>query len=154
VLAIRAAAAASWGDRTVTRVFGAGGSSADPPGGLGRDAIGLLRGYDVDDVVGARVAVVNADLRVPIRYVERGVGRWPLFVKALHAAAFVDAADAWERGFDFETVKLTYGAEISVDTVLGFSLPMTFAGGIAWRHDGAGRLPEGAVVFGRIGRAF
>ena len=154
VLAMRAAAAASWGDRTVTRFFGAGGSSADQPGGLGRGAIGLLRGYDVDDVVGSRAAVVNIDLRVPIRYVERGVGRWPLFVKTLHAAAFVDAADVWERRFDPDTVKITYGAEISVDTVLGFSLPMTLAGGVAWRHDGAGRLPEGAVVFGRIGRAF
>jgi hypothetical protein len=154
VLALRAAAAASWGDRTVTRFFGAGGSSADPPGGLGRDAVGLLRGYAVDDVVGSRAAVVNVDLRVPVRYVERGVGRWPLFIKALYAAAFVDAADAWERRFDSNRVKLTYGAEISVDTVLGFSLPMTFAGGVAWRHDGAGRLPEGAVVFARIGRAF
>ncbi|MGH9329005.1 MAG: hypothetical protein ACRD09_01060, partial [Vicinamibacterales bacterium] len=154
VLAVRAAGAASWGNRSVVRQFGAGGPAAEVPGRFGRDAIGLLRGYDEDAVVGSRAAVVNVDLRLPLAYIERGAGRWPFFLKAFHAAAFVDAGHAWERRFDPDDVKITFGAELSMDTVVGFSLPLTFAAGVAWRHDGSGRLPEGAAVFGRIGRAF
>jgi Tol biopolymer transport system component len=154
ILAMRAAAAASWGDASIARRFGAGGSAAESPGGFGRDAVGLLRGYDQDDVVGARAAVLNVDFRIPLAFIERGVGRWPFFLKTVHAAPFVDVGHAWERRFDSSDVKVTFGAELSADTVVGFSLPLTFTAGVAWRHDGSGRLPEGAAVFGRIGRAF
>jgi Tol biopolymer transport system component len=154
VLAMRAAGAASWGDKSIARRFGAGGSAAEAPGGFGRGAVGLLRGYDRDDIVGARVAVVNVDFRMPLASIERGVGRWPFFLKTVHAAAFVDAGHAWERRFDFGDVKVTLGAELSADTVVGFHLPLTVTAGVAWRHDGSGRLPEGTAVFGRIGRAF
>jgi hypothetical protein len=37
--------------------------------------------------------------------------------------------------------------------VIGYTLPLTFAGGAAWRHDPSGR-ETGIVAFGRIGRAF
>jgi Tol biopolymer transport system component len=154
VLAARGAFAASWGDDVVVRRFGAGGAAAEPPGGFGRDAVGLLRGYDADAVVGSHAAVVNVDFRLPLLYVERGAGRWPFFLKTLHAAAFVDAGHAWDRSFDPDDLKVTFGAELSIDTTIGFNLPLTFAAGVAWRHDGSGRLPEGAAVFGRIGRAF
>jgi len=154
VLAARAAVAASWGESLVVRRFGVGGAAAEPPGGFGRDAIGLLRGYDEDAAVGSHAAVVNLDVRLPLAYIERGAGRWPFFLKALHAAAFVDAGHAWDRDFDPDDLKVTFGAELSMDTTLGFNLPLTFTAGVAWRHDGSGRLPEGAAVFGRIGRAF
>jgi hypothetical protein len=154
VLAARAAFAASRGDAVVVRRFGVGGAAAEPPGGFGRDAIGLLRGYDEDAAVGSRAAVVNIDVRLPLVYVERGAGRWPFFLKALHAAGFVDAGNAWDRDFDPDDIKVTFGAELSADTTIGFNLPLTFTAGVAWRHDGSGRLPEGAAVFGRIGRAF
>jgi hypothetical protein len=154
VLAARAAVAASWGESPVVRRFGVGGAAAETPGGFGRDAIGLLRGYDEDAAVGSHAAVVNVDFRLPLAYIERGAGRWPFFLKALHAAAFVDAGHAWDRSFDPDDVKITFGAELSMDTTLGFTLPLTFTAGVAWRHDGSGRLPEGAAIFGRIGRAF
>ena len=154
VLAARAAVAASWGESLVVRRFGVGGAAAETPGGFGRDAIGLLRGYAEDAAVGSHAAVINVDYRLPLAYIERGAGRWPFFLKALHAAAFVDAGHAWDRNFDPDDLKVTFGAELSMDTTLGFNLPLTFTAGVAWRHDGSGRLPEGAAVFGRIGRAF
>ncbi len=49
--------------------------------------------------------------------------------------------------------RVSLGVELSVDTVLGYSLPVTFTSGAAWRHDGATDRNSG-VVFGRIGRAF
>jgi dipeptidyl aminopeptidase/acylaminoacyl peptidase len=154
VLATRAAFAGSWGDAVVARRFGIGGVSAETPGNFGRDAVGLLRGYDEDAAVGFHAAVVNVDFRLPLVVIERGSGRWPFFLKTLHAAGFVDAGHAWDRRVDLDDLKVTFGAELSMDTTVGFSLPLTFTAGVAWRHDGSGSLPEGAAVFGRIGRAF
>jgi Tol biopolymer transport system component len=154
VLATRAAFAASSGDTVVRRRFGVGGVAAAPLGNFGRDAVGLLRGYDEDAAVGSRAAVVNVDFRLPLVVIERGAGRWPLFLKTFHAAGFVDAGHAWDGDFDLDDLKVTFGAELSMDTTVGFSLPLTFTAGVAWRHDGSGRLPEGVAVFGRIGRAF
>jgi hypothetical protein len=45
------------------------------------------------------------------------------------------------------------GAELSADTLIGYSLPLTFTAGAAWRVDGL-RDERGFVAFGRIGRAF
>ena len=49
--------------------------------------------------------------------------------------------------------RVSLGVELSVDTVLGYSLPVTFTSGAAWRHDGVTDRNSGAI-FGRIGRAF
>jgi hypothetical protein len=156
VLALRAAGAASWGDARVARLFGAGGPAAEPPGGIGRDAVGLLRGYAEDAVVGRRAAAVNVDYRWPLVYVERGAGTWPVFVRSVHTALFVDAGHAWTppRRFAAADVKVTAGVELAMDATVGYFAPITVAAGVAWRRDGAGRLPGGVAVFGRVGRAF
>ncbi len=78
VLAIRAAAAGSWGDDAATQLFSASGSGPAAAGfGFGLDAIGLLRGFDEDAVVGTRAAVINVDYRLPLWRVGRGVGTIP-----------------------------------------------------------------------------
>ena len=47
------------------------------------------------------------------------------------------------------TFSVSLGAELSLDTVVGYVLPVTFTGGVAWvSHD------RGTVAFARIGRAF
>jgi hypothetical protein len=155
VLAARAAAGWSWGDRRVRRVFGAGGTGADPAlTGFGRDAIGLVRGFAVDDIAGTRAAVVNVDYRWPLAYVERGAGTWPVFLRSLHAAVFADAGHAWERRFRLSEVRTAVGAELSADTVLGHYLPVTVTVGAAWRRDPLAPSIGAGAVFARIGRAF
>jgi hypothetical protein len=134
-------------------VFSAAGSEPQPGGfRFGLDAIGLMRGVDEDDLVGAHAAVVNVDYRFPLLRIDRGAGTWPLFARALHGAVFVDAGSAWTDRFDRDAIRVSIGAELSMDAVVGFVLPVTLTTGVAWRESPAGE--RGVAVFGRIGRAF
>jgi hypothetical protein len=154
VVAVRAGAAGSWGDLEAEKIFSASGSGPQSPGfGYGVDAIGLLRGFDEEDVLGTRAVVANADYRVPLKRIGRGVGTVPIFVRTFHGAVFVDAGHAWTEAVRWSDMRLSIGAEVSADTVVGFALPLTFTAGAAWRRDGA-RGARGVVAFGRIGRAF
>jgi hypothetical protein len=74
-------------------------------------------------------------------------------VRTIHGALFVDAGHAWGDSFRTREARVSLGAELSADTVLGYSLPVTLTSGIAWRHDGLG-AQRGTTFFGRIGRAF
>lgn len=154
VLAVRGAAAASWGDAPLRREFSASGS--DPQSGgfrFGTDAIGLIRGLDPDRLFGHRAAVVNVDYRMPIAHVERGIGTLPVFLRQVHAAVFVDAGHAWSNGFRPADIRSSLGAELSLDTVLGYFLPVTFAAGGAWRR-GPDPDDRGVAAFARVGRSF
>jgi hypothetical protein len=154
VVAARAAGAVSWGVKDARRVFSASGSGpASGPFDFGRSAVGLLRGFESDSVVGGRVAVGNLDYRFPLLRVQRGAGTIPVFIRTIHGAIFADAANAWDEGFRRADVRVATGAELSFDTVVGFGLPLAFTTGAAWRRDPSGRQ-DGVAVFGRIGRAF
>jgi hypothetical protein len=153
VLAGRLATAHSWGDEPMRRDFssaGAGAASGDFP--FDSDAIGLLRGFD-DDFRGWHAAVVNLDYRFPLKRIQRGFGTLPAFVRSVHGAVFVDAGHAWTHSFRGREARVSFGVELSVDTVLGHALPVTLSSGAAWRRDGLDSQ-TGAALFGRIGRAF
>ena len=154
VIAARVAAAASWGDPQVRREFSASGPGPQPGGfRFGFDAIGLLRGFDEDDAIEPHAAVINLDYRLPLLRIERGVGTFPVFARTLHGALFVDAGHVWADSFHARDARLALGGELSLDAVLGYSLPLTFTGGASWRRDPSGR-ERGAALFGRIGTAF
>jgi outer membrane protein assembly factor BamA len=153
VIAARVAGASAWGDERLRRVFSAGGAGPQP-GGFDFDtgAIGLLRGFDESDVFGDHAAVLNVDYRVPLAWVQRGVGTLPFFLRSIHGAIFADVGHAWDDTFRAADLRRSLGAELSFDTVLGSTLGLTITTGAAWRHDGAGG--RGVAAFGRIGRAF
>ncbi len=150
VVAARAAFASSWGDRRVRRLFSASGSGPQPGGfNFGSQAIGLIRGFTSDDIVGRRAFVVNTDYRLPLMRLERGAGTLPLFARTLHGALFADVGHAWDASFRRRDLQSVLGAEVSMDIVIGYRLPLTITTGMGW----AGRS-GGVVTFGRIGRAF
>jgi hypothetical protein len=154
VVAVRVAAATSRGDERVRRVFSGAGSASQPGGfDIGIDAVGLLRGFDTDDVSGRSAAVANLDYRFPLAWPQRGLGTWPVFLRAIHGAVFADAGHAWDGGFRREDLRRSLGGELAFDVVLGGTVPVTLATGAAWRHDPSGAR-DGAAVFARIGRAF
>jgi hypothetical protein len=66
---------------------------------------------------------------------------------------FADAGQAWTHEFHSRAARVSFGVELSADTVLGYSLPVTLTAGAAWRHDGFEDRQSGAV-FARVGRAF
>jgi hypothetical protein len=154
VVAVRLAGATSGGDPRVRREFSAGGSG--PQGGgfdIGVDAVGLLRGFDDDDLFGRSVALLNADYRFPLGWPQRGSGTLPVFLRAVHGAVFIDLGHAWEGRLRADDLRRSVGGELSFDTVLASYLPLTIATGVAWRDDPSGRQ-SGAAFFARIGRAF
>ena len=154
VLALRAAAAASFGDRAGRRVLGAGGSAAPgSPLAFGRDAVGLARGFNGDDITGSRAAVANVDYRAPLLNIERGLWRLPLFVRQIHGAIFLDVAHAWTTRVRAADIRASSGLELSADVVLGHYLPITVASGVAFRRDRSGTR-GGPAVFARVGYAF
>jgi hypothetical protein len=153
-LALRGAGASSWGDQRRRRVFSASGAGPQFDAfDIGTDAIGLLRGFDSASVGGERAVVANIDFRFPIRYVQRGFGTIPLFVRTVHGALFADAANGWTGRFHAGDFRRSFGAELSLDTVAGYALPLTFTSGIAWRDDPVNARRAWAV-FGRLGHAF
>jgi surface antigen Omp85-like protein/WD40 repeat protein len=154
VVAARAGSAYAWGDQNARRIFSASGSGPASSGfDFGRGSVGLLRGFESDTIIGSRVAVANLDYRFPLWRLQRGVGTIPMFIRTIHAAAFADAGTAWDDAFKWDDVRVSTGAELSFDTVLGFGFPVSFTTGIAWRYDPVG-TQDGVAVFGRIGRAF
>jgi hypothetical protein len=155
VFAARLAAAGSTGDRAVRRRFQLGGTDGNPvAGAFGNDAVSLLRGFQDDVFVAERVALVNLEARVPLASVQRGWGTWPVFLRTVHAAAFADIGHAWTASARWGDRKIGYGAEISTDVVLGYGLPLTLTGGIAWGEDGAGLVRNAREVYFRVGRSF
>jgi hypothetical protein len=155
VVAVRGALGLSSGPRDAGRLFRLGGGAGNPdPLNFGRGAMSLLRGFGVDAFAGRRVALLNAEYRVPFTRIERGVGTWPFFLRTLHGAAFVDAGHAWSGRFRMGHVKTSVGAEIAADLVMGYALPITVSAGVARGRDGAGVVPPQTTVYARIGRAF
>ena len=98
---------------------------------------------------GPRAAVVNLDYRFPLTRIDRGLGTLPAFARVVHGAVFVDAGHAWVERFTRSDVTVSVGAELSLDAVVGYVLPLTFTAGGAWVSQ-----DRGFVGFARIGRAF
>ncbi|MBI2833603.1 MAG: hypothetical protein HYX76_04165, partial [Acidobacteria bacterium] len=155
VLAVRGGAGFASGDRDVRRRFTAAGNGPKRAVlDFDSDAIGLLRGFHERDIVGDRAAVLNVDYRVPLVRIERGHGTWPLFLRTIHGSLFADVGNAWFGRSPWRALKSAIGAELSLDAVVGYYSPTTFAAGVAWRHDRSGQLAGGPAVYARIGRAF
>lgn len=155
VVALRVAAGVSNGPRALGRVFRLGGGMPNAePLHFGRGAFSLLRGFPLDRFAGRRVAVANADYRLPLAWVERGRGTWPFFLRAVHGAVFADAGHAWNTSGRIADVKVAAGGEIAADVVLGYTWPLTIAAGLARGRDFAGGAPDTTTAYVRIGRAF
>jgi hypothetical protein len=155
VLAIRAAGAVSRGDVGVRRVFRLGGADGNPVvGAFGSDAISLLRGFEDDVIGGTHVALVNAELRVPLAWPQRGIGTWPIFLRSVHATVFADVGHAWTGASRWDDRKTGLGAELSANVIAGFGLPLTWTVGAAWGHDRSRVLREGREIYVRLGRSF
>ena len=69
--------------------FGEGSISVTP------DEVRMLRGYRLGADFGDLYWIGGAEYRFPIAQINRGAGAWPLFMRNLSAAAFVDAGNAF-----------------------------------------------------------
>jgi dipeptidyl aminopeptidase/acylaminoacyl peptidase len=90
-----------------------------------------LRGYPAGLLLGNGTALLNLELRLPIADPQWGHSTWPLFVRRIHGALFVDAGEAFvtghERGysgpdFHFRRLRVGAGAELRLELVIGYWL--------------------------------
>ena len=155
VIAVRAAGATTAGDVPAGRAFRMGGSARDT-GLIDFDTAPttLMRGFPSDTFSGGHAALVNLEYRVPLARPQRGFGTWPLFVRAIHAAAFTDAGHVWTTSFRARDLKSSYGIELSVDAVASYVLPVTATVGVARGRDGSGRVPGRTMLYFQLGHAF
>lgn len=100
----------------------------------------VLRGYDSGQFFGRSMVSANAEYRFPIRNIYNGQGTTPIFFKKLSGAAIVDALTVDGFGLNKDrsgfirssTNKVFYnlGAEVRLETTIGYLLPVTFIAGV------------------------
>ncbi|MGZ8450163.1 MAG: peptidase S9, partial [Candidatus Deferrimicrobiaceae bacterium] len=133
VVAMRLRGGISDGERTTQNSFQLGG----PPDSLREFP---LRGYPSRFQAGKYVATGTLEYRMPVYYLFRGPGTAPVFLDRMHAAAFVDAGEAWGEGvpFSYRRVKVGAGVEARADLTLGYWLKIEPAIGFARGFDAEG----------------
>jgi dipeptidyl aminopeptidase/acylaminoacyl peptidase len=155
ILAARAGFGIASGDMSVRRQFFLGGAGPTTPlVDFGSETLSMLRGFGSNVAAGSHVVNLGLEYRVPIARIERGYGTWPLFARKVWAAAFVDGGTTWDGHFAAAHLKRSYGAEVSLDVMLGYALPMTWTAGIAFPQHPSITRERTATVYFRIGRSF
>jgi hypothetical protein len=149
VLALHLAAGVSQGTFGGQYPFSLGGVPQPDVAGLLLSALGFatigsqpdqLRGYPSGIFQGSNLASGTLELRFPIAAPQWGYSTWPFFVRRLSGALFLDAGNAWVplEGVPWpERIRFGAGAEIDVELILGFSLPVVLRVGVG---QGLGRL--------------
>lgn len=153
VVAVRAAAARSSGDNAARQFFELGVLSASPSViDFGSSAVGLFRGTIADSNSTTRLVATNIEYRLPLKFIERGYGTLPVMLRTVHASVFVDLLQAQDAGAATRRFE-AMGAELSLDAVVGYSLPGAVSVGAAWtmpRRD----TKRDVRFYIRLGRAF
>ncbi len=112
--------------------------------------VSVLRGYGDDEFHGRSVVHANAEYRVPLSHPQRGYRSFPLFVRHLHASAFLDFGEAWSGAFRAGDLKAAVGLTLGSDFVVGHRLPLTGVVGLARGVSTRGETQ----VFARLGLPF
>jgi hypothetical protein len=113
-------------------------------GALGFATVGAqpdqLRGYPSGVFQGSHLASGTFELRFPIAAPQWGISTWPVFLRRISGAVFLDAGNAWVPvdGVPWwQRIRFGTGAEVDVELVLGFYLPVILRMGVG---QGLGRL--------------
>jgi len=149
----RAAGGLALGSTLAQPSFRLGGSFGENPAILFPDEYYPLRGFPVSSSSGEAFAMGTLEYRFPLWHVNRGLGTWPVFLRALSAAAFADAGQAsdvpafdrlndknlWQSGV--QGFKLGVGAELHAHLVVSYGLSLTVRTGLGMSPLGGGYPP-------------
>ena len=125
VLALRLAGGVSFGDLGGRQRFGLGGESTVS---VLSDALALqspttlLRGYPPNVTSGRAFVLASAEYRFPLFAPELGYSTWPLELRRVHGALFVDSGEAFTGAFPTAELRTGVGAELRFELVLGYDL--------------------------------
>lgn len=81
--------------------------------------IGALRGYQPGAYNGRYYTVINAEYRIPLADVERGLSTVPTYIRRVTLIPFVDFGGAWTT-FSREVLKWGVGATLATSFKLGY----------------------------------
>jgi Tol biopolymer transport system component len=92
----------------------------------------LLRGYPANVVTGTHFQLLNGEYRFPLWDMDEGLSTLPLFFKRLKGAVFADSGIAGSRSdMHFSNLRTSVGAELTLDTTMGYSFSSPFRVGYA-----------------------
>jgi hypothetical protein len=145
VLAGRLAGGAARGSIGGRAPYRLGGLSLEDAGGATTTAFAIggadaLRGYGAGTIIGNGFVLANLELRSPLLRPELGRTTWPVFLRRLHGALFLDAGDAFQLGdspptgshpLAVDTLLFGAGGELRLELFLGYALPVELRLGVA-----------------------
>jgi len=149
VLALHLAWGTSAGDFGGQLPFSLGGVPPPDVVQLALSALGLgslgslpdqLRGYPAGLFTGSHLASGTLELRFPIASPQWGYSTWPVFLRRISGAAFLDSGIAWVPGLGvpwWQRLRFGTGVEVDLEVVVGFYLPLDVRVGVG---QGLGRL--------------
>jgi len=168
VLAARAAAGFSEGDFILQREFKLGG--ADLGNLLRLDTTRWpVRGFPSGRLRGQNVAIGSLEYRFPIYQIEKGPAVYPIFFHRIVGDVFYDIGTAWNDDpvalpglqraisdpFDQGRTLASAGAEIALDMVFGYFLPIRYRLGFAYLLESSRQTEEGQTqVYLSAGSSF
>jgi hypothetical protein len=97
-----------------------------------------LRGYPPGVAAGDQFVLLNAEYRLPLADVVRGVSTLPVYLENLHLAAFADWGNAFVGPIEPQEFKLGAGGELRNDVVIGYVVPVVVRLGYAHGFDDGG----------------
>lgn len=94
-----------------------------------------VRGYGVGEREGSRALKLGAQYTAVLAGIDRGYGDWPVFLGKLKATAFAEGGVAWSDtalpNLGQDEPIASVGAELTLNTYLGYSIPLQVGVGIA-----------------------
>ena len=161
VAALRLAAGLARGSLGLDAPFELGGLSQLDPASLvpGTIVVGAnqLRGYPGGQFGGTGFVLGNLELRVPFGAPLLGRSTWPIFLRRVHGAAFLDAGETFDRPgelgfaghpFEWRELRFSTGAELRLEIVLAYNLRTDLRLGVAQPLGpllGSGRAADRAI---------
>ncbi|MCX8103999.1 MAG: hypothetical protein N3E42_06195, partial [Candidatus Bipolaricaulota bacterium] len=89
-----------------------------------------LRGFAEKAQQGKQALITTIEYRFPLATIERALGYWPVFFDDVRGGVFVEAGVAGET-LSIDSLKLSFGAEISLSLTTGYFLNWALRVGIA-----------------------
>ncbi len=133
VLAFRLAGGVTFGAAEFQGNYLLGGNYGDAAAYATPDEFRMVRGYPLGADSGDMYWLTGVEYRAPLWRIERGWGTFPVYLRTLSGAVFVDAGnafttiDTWKDAFDGSLVGV--GAEIRLSAVALWGLPITARAG-------------------------